>query len=410
MTGSIQEQAEHLGQGIEIMIPPGGLAQKLTLAEKEGRPLVVKLGFDPTAPDLHIGHAVVLKKMREFQQAGHKVVVIVGDFTTKIGDPTGRNTLRPPLTDAQIEENAKTYIEQLGKILDISKIEVRRNSDWLSPMTFADVIRVVSKVTLAQLLQREDFSNRYAGNIPIHMHELLYPMVQGQDSVEIKADIEMGGTDQLFNCQMGRVLQEHNGMPAQIVLSMPLLVGLDGKDKMSKSKKNYIGLTDAPGDMYGKAMSIPDEALPSYLDLATNFAVEEVRAIKAGLVDGSAHPMDIKKKIAKNIVAQYHDAAAAEAAENYFVAQFQNKDAEKKAYKPLRFADAEGGAGVAVSLLSLCVAAEPTLSKSQIRRLIADNAVAVDGVKITDPNAMIQTNNGDVKIKIGKMGFFVFQG
>ncbi len=274
------------------------------------RELIVKLGFDPTAPDLHLGHTVVLRKIRQFQDAGHKSVIIVGDFTARIGDPTGRNKARPPLSEDIIQENAKTYVNQLSKVVDIEKVEIRFNSEWLSKMTCDDVVTLMSNMTAAQLLQREDFSNRYNNNIPISLHELFYPMMQGYDSVEINADIEIGGTEQLFNCLVGRSLQESNGKPGQIVVSMPLLIGLDGKEKMSKSQNNYIALTEEPNQMYGKIMSMPDHLLENYLDLVTDFPPDKIAGMKMSLLEGTLPPMGAKQIIAENIVMQYHGAGA----------------------------------------------------------------------------------------------------
>ncbi len=301
---------EMLQKGVAIITPPTGLKEKLEDAQKNQRQLIVKLGFDPTAPDLHLGHAVVLRKIRQFQDAGHKSVIIVGDFTARIGDPTGRNKARPPLSEDIIQENAKTYVNQLSKVVDIEKVEIRFNSEWLSKMTCDDVVTLMSNMTAAQLLQREDFSNRYNNNIPISLHELFYPMMQGYDSVEINADIEIGGTEQLFNCLVGRSLQESNGKSGQIVVSMPLLIGLDGKDKMSKSQNNYIALTEEPSQMYRKIMSMPDHLLENYLDLVTDFPPEKIAGMKMSLLEGTLHPMDAKKIIAENIVMQYHGTGA----------------------------------------------------------------------------------------------------
>ncbi len=301
---------ETLQKGVAIITPPTGLKEKLEDAQKKQRQLIVKLGFDPTAPDLHLGHTVVLRKIRQFQDAGHKSVIIVGDFTARIGDPTGRNKARPALSEEIIQENAKTYVNQLSKVVDITKLEIRFNSEWLSKMNCADVVTLMSNMTAAQLLQREDFSNRYNNNIPISLHELFYPMMQGYDSVEINADIEIGGTEQLFNCLVGRSLQQNNGKSGQIVVSMPLLIGLDGKEKMSKSQNNYIALTEKPSQMHEKIMSMPDHLLENYLDLVTDFSTDKIAGIKMSLLEGTLHSMDTKQIIAENIVMQYHGAGA----------------------------------------------------------------------------------------------------
>ena len=404
----LTEASEQLHQGVAILTPPEGLKEKLEDARKNNRPLIVKLGFDPTAPDLHLGHAVVLRKMRQFQDAGHKLIVIIGDFTARIGDPTGRNKARPPLSEEAIRQNAKTYLDQLSKVLDMnpSKLDVRFNSEWLGKMNFADVVKLLAKATVAQLLQREDFNNRYRNNVPISMHELLYPLMQGYDSLYLNADIEMGGTDQLFNCMIGRTLQESDSKPGQVVVSMPLLIGLDGKEKMSKSHNNYIGLTEEPNQMYGKAMSMPDHLLPNYLDLATDFPLEKIREMKAGLEDGSLHPMDAKKAIAENVVKQYHGEAAAAEATAYFYNQFQKKDDADKAYQPVDI-DAVFEGTNSISLVDLCAKLQPGVSKSQIRRLIASNAVSVNEEKIVDPSQAVQRPaENALRLRIGKRGFF----
>ena len=399
---------DELTRGVAIQTPPDAIKSKLDLAKKENRPLVVKLGFDPTAPDLHLGHAVVLRKMRQFQDAGQKIIIILGDFTARIGDPTGRNKTRPPLSEDVIKENAKTYLDQLSKVLDTApdKMDVRFNSEWLGKMSFADVVKLMAKVTVAQILQREDFNNRYANNIPIGMHEMLYPLMQGYDSIAIKSDIEMGGTDQLFNCLVGRALQEADGTVGQAVISMPLLVGLDGKEKMSKSHNNYIGLTEAPNQMYGKAMSIPDELLGNYLDLASNFPHATIVEMKETLANPSTNPMEIKKALAANLVKQYHGEQAAEEAAQYFYNQFQSKSNEEKSYDPVDAPSVFGGEK-SLSLLDLCAKLEPAESKSQMRRLIASGAVAVNGEKRTDPLLMIDVpTDREIQIRIGKRGFF----
>lgn len=304
---------ERLQENVEIMLPQQGLELKL----KENRPLTIKLGFDPTAPDLHLGHAVVLKKLKQFQDLGHQVVILVGSFTARIGDPTGKNKSRKPLTTQEVTYNAETYINQLSKVIDVAQAKIVFNSDWLDTLSFSDVIQLLSKVTVAQLMHRHDFNKRFTENTPIAMHELVYPVLQGYDSVQINADIEMGGTDQLFNCTMGRQLQEVMGVDGQVVMCMPLLKGLDGKEKMSKSLNNIIGLTDEPNDMYGKMMSVPDTLLEEYLDLTTDFSEAEKQGIKQQLTDG-VNPMLVKQMIAENIIKQYHSLDAATTAADFF--------------------------------------------------------------------------------------------
>lgn len=380
-----------LKEHVEFMLPEDGLQQKLAL----NRPLVIKLGFDPTAPDLHLGHAVVLKKLKQFQDLGHQIVIIVGSFTAQIGDPTGKNKSRKPLSKEEVLANADTYIQQLSRVIEIHKCEVRFNGDWLDDLTFKEILQLLSKVTVAQLMHRNDFNKRFTENTPIAMHELMYPILQGFDSMQIKADIEMGGTDQLFNCTMGRQMQEAHGMEAQVVMCMPLLKGLDGKEKMSKSLNNIIGLTDAPNEMFGKVMSIPDTLIPEFLTLATNFTLAQIEEVKQ-----INHPMDLKKRIARNIIEQYHDAAAAEAAEQFFVQQFQNKVFDEKNFEPVAIRDL-GLIKEQITLLELCHLLKNEETKSNIRRLISGGGVWVNNEKMMDPNQVIRVTAG-TKMKLGK--------
>ncbi|UOE38913.1 tyrosine--tRNA ligase [Chryseobacterium oryzae] len=392
-----------LKENVAITLPENGLEEKLKQAHQENRKLIIKLGFDPTAPDLHLGHAVVLKKLKQFQDMGHQIVILVGSFTARIGDPTGKNKSRKPLSVADVQHNAETYLNQLSQIIDVEKAEIVFNSDWLDALSFSEVIQLLSKVTVAQLMHRNDFNKRFTENTPIAMHELVYPILQGYDSVKIKADIEMGGTDQLFNCTMGRQLQETFEMNPQIVMCMPLLRGLDGKEKMSKSLNNIIGLTDEPNEMFGKTMSIPDSLISEFLDLTTDFSVEEKKWIDERLEAGE-NPMNIKKIIAKNIISQYHNPEEAEQAEEFFVNQFQNKNFEEKAFEPVLISEivAENNA---ISLLDLCIQLKNGESKSAIRRLIESGAVQINDEKITEPAENIELKK-HTKIKIGKRVFF----
>lgn len=346
------ETIERLKQNVEIILPENGLEEKLKQAEKENRKLIIKLGFDPTAPDLHLGHAVVLKKLREFQDLGHQIVILVGSFTARIGDPTGKNKSRMPLSVNEVQHNAETYLNQLSKIMDIEKTKIVFNSEWLDKLEFTEVIQILSKVTVAQLMHRNDFNKRFSENTPIAMNELVYPILQGFDSVKIKADIEMGGTDQLFNCTMGRQLQETFQMSPQTVMCMPLLTGLDGNEKMSKSLNNIIGLTDSPNDMFGKTMSISDDLINEFLELATDFSVEEIESIMKSMEEGE-NPMNIKKLIAKNIITQYHNEVAAEEAEAFFSNQFQNKNFQEKVFGPVDLNKFQTENGT-INLLDLC--------------------------------------------------------
>lgn len=396
MIDSLQENAA-------IILPENGLEEKLAQANKENRKLSIKLGFDPTAPDLHLGHAVVLKKLKQFQDLGHQIVIVVGSFTARIGDPTGKNKARKPLSAEDVQHNAQTYINQLSKVIDVQKTKIVFNSDWLDALDFSEVIQLLSKVTVAQLMHRNDFNKRFTENTPIAMHELVYPILQGFDSVKIACDIEMGGTDQLFNCTMGRQLQEVYQMPAQIVMCMPLLRGLDGKEKMSKSLNNIIGLTDEPNEMFGKTMSIPDALIEEFINLTTDFSMEEKSALLSSMQEGE-NPMNIKKLIAKNIISQYHDSTSAENAEQFFINQFQNKNFEEKVYEPVAINSLKSIENK-ISLVELCHQLKSGLSKSAIRRLIESGGIQINTIKITDSDQEMELIP-QTKIKIGKRGFF----
>lgn len=396
MISTLQENAA-------IILPENGLEQKLKQAEQENRKLMIKLGFDPTAPDLHLGHAVVLKKLKQFQDLGHQIVIVVGSFTARIGDPTGKNKARKPLSVEDVNHNAQTYINQLSKIIDVEKTKIVFNSDWLDALSFSEVIQLMSKVTVAQLMHRNDFNKRFTENTPIAMHELVYPILQGFDSVKIECDIEMGGTDQLFNCTMGRQLQEVHHMPAQVVMCMPLLKGLDGKEKMSKSLNNMIGLTDEPNEMFGKTMSIPDSLIDEFIELASDFTSEEKSDLKLKLENGE-NPMHIKKRVAKNIITQYHDRSAADLAEEFFSSQFQNKNFKEKVYEPISLASFHPHEN-RMKAVELCSHLKSDLSKSAIRRMIQSGGFQINHIKITDPDQEIELLK-ETKIKIGKLSFF----
>ncbi|WP_149207659.1 tyrosine--tRNA ligase [Flavobacterium johnsoniae] len=396
------ETIQKLKENTAIFLPENGLEEKLNQAEKENRKLIIKLGFDPTAPDLHLGHAVVLKKLKQFQDLGHQIVILVGSFTARIGDPTGKNKSRKPLNVQEVQHNAETYIAQLSKIIDVEKAQIVFNSDWLDSLSFSEVIQIMSNVTVAQLMQRNDFNKRFTENTPIAMHELVYPILQGFDSVKINADIEMGGTDQLFNCTMGRQLQETFKKSPQIVMCMPLLRGLDGKEKMSKSLNNIIGLTDEPNEMFGKTMSIPDDLILEFLELTTDFSTEEKQEIKNRLKE--ENPMNIKKIIAKNVISQYHDEKKADKAEDFFVNQFQNKNFEEKSFVPVLISSLENKSDQ-MALIDLCAFIKNDITKSANRRLIESGAVQVNNLKITNPYELIQLKK-ETKIKIGKRNFY----
>lgn len=346
---------------------------------------------------------MVLKKLKQFQDLGHQIIIVVGSFTARIGDPTGKNKARKPLSAEDVQHNAQTYINQLSKIIDVQKTKIVFNSDWLDALDFSEVIQLLSKVTVAQLMHRNDFNKRFTENTPIAMHELVYPVLQGFDSVKTACDIEMGGTDQLFNCTMGRQLQEVHQMPAQIVMCMPLLRGLDGKEKMSKSLNNIIGLTDEPNEMFGKTMSIPDALIEEFINLTTDFSIEEKKALLSRISEGE-NPMNIKKLIAKNIISQYHDPDSADNAEQFFINQFQNKNFEKKMYEPVAIGSLKSMEN-RISLVELCHQLKNDLSKSAIRRLIESGGIQINTIKITDADEKIELIP-QTKIKIGRRGFF----
>lgn len=364
------EQAAALATGSSEVISAAELAAKLVL----GRPLRIKLGMDPTAPDLHLGHSLTLKKLRDFQDAGHTVIFLVGDFTAMIGDPTGRSETRKPLSRDQIERNAETYRAQAFKILDRERIEVRFNSEWMNELGVRRLIEIAAKVSVARLLERDDFEKRLAAEEPLFLHELLYPVIQGYDSVALEADLEIGGTDQKFNMLVGRELQRHFGQAPQAVMTMPLLEGLDGVRKMSKSYGNYVGLTDKPEDMYGKLMSAPDQLMVRYYELLTKATAEEIAAVKSG----GLHPMEAKKRLARTIVGEYHGARAAKRAEQYFESKFQRREIPASA-QVYRIAED-------LWICELMKQLQFTPSTSEARRLVSQGAVRVDGRTITDVN------------------------
>ena len=377
------------------------LLKKLNHSVANGTPLRVKLGLDPSAPDLHLGHAVVLHKLREFQELGHQVIIILGDFTGRIGDPTGRSETRRQLSDEEVLANAATYREQVSKILDPAKTKVVFNSEWLSKLNFADVIKLAAKYTVARMLEREDFSKRYKEQLPISIHEFFYPLMQGYDSVFLHADIEFGATEQKFNLLMGRHLQREYGQDPQVCIMMPILVGLDGVQKMSKSLGNYIGITEEPGQMFGKAMSMADELMLEYYKLATDYTMEEVSQVEKGLQDGSLHPRDAKVRLGNRIVRIYHGQEAADQAEAEFKNIFQKgnlpSDIAEVDVTPI----SEDGQ---VSLLKLLTFADMAGSNSDARRLIQQGGVKVNDNKVDDIDAKIPVAPGTI-IQAGKRKF-----
>ena len=390
------EQVARLSRGCEGLYTEQELARRLQTAAERGRPLRIKFGLDPTAPDIHLGHTVQLRAVRRFQDLGHKAVIIIGDYTARIGDPSGANKTRPVLSPEKIEQNARTYVRQAGKILDTSpeKLEIRHNSEWLESLAFADVIKLASQMTVARMMERDTFELRYKAGVPIGVHEFLYPLVQGYDSVRVQADVEIGGTDQTFNNLAGRQLQENAGLPRQIVMTFGLLVGLDGVEKMSKSKGNTIGVTEAPGEMFGKIMSIPDALMANYFTLLTDLPAEQI----AALVDpDQTHPRQAKAALGRQIVATYHDDAAADAA----VAEFDRIFSQREV--PTDMPEIPLAVGE-INIIDLVTTAGFAKGKSEARRLIAQNAVSIDGEKITDIEASVAPRDGQV-LRVGKRRF-----
>ena len=389
---TIDEQLAQLEYGTAEILPAGELRRKLERAAKEQRPLRVKLGLDPSAPDIHLGHTVVLRKLKQFQDMGHQVVLIIGDFTGRIGDPSGKSVARKPLSEEQVMANARTYEAQLFKILDKDKTELHFNSEWLGKMDFADVLALASKYTVARMLERDDFHKRMQEERPISIHEFMYPLMQGYDSIATDADIEFGGTDQTFNLIVGRHLQSESGKEPQAVITMPLLEGLDGVQKMSKSLGNYIGIDEDPVEMFGKSMSIPDALMMRYYMLVTDVPVDEQKKIEAGLADGSLHPRDAKMRLAWEIVNLYHGAAAADDAQAEFVRVFQQGDLPTD-METLRVPSGE------VWLPQLLQDAGMASSNSDAKRSIAQGAVRVNGEKVGEENYTFA--DGDV-LQVGK--------
>ncbi len=372
MNVSVEEQLRIIASGTERIVPLDDLKKKL----EQGRPLNIKLGVDPTSPDLHLGHAVPLQKMRQFQDLGHRVTLIIGNGTALIGDPSGKNSTRPQLTQEQVEANARTYVEQAVKVLDPEKTTIVHNGDWILSLDLKGLLELCSKFTVARILERDDFTKRYQSHTPIALHEFLYPVMQAYDSVMIKADVEMGGSDQLFNLLAGRELMEKMGMEPQVALCMPLLEGTDGVRKMSKSYGNYVGLTDAPDDMFGKVMSIPDEMIVRYYRLATKVPVAEVDAIEASLADGSGDPNRLKRRLARTIVDNYHGAGKGEEAEEAFNRVHRNREV------PEDVAEFAADLSGEVYLAGLLQEVGFAKSAGEGRRLIDGGGVKLDGCAV----------------------------
>jgi tyrosyl-tRNA synthetase len=394
---NLDQQVELLKRGASLIVPENGLRAKLEKSAKTGKPLVVKLGLDPTSPDIHLGFAVVLRKIRQFQDLGHRVTIIIGDYTTLIGDPSGRSATRPMLTEEQIRENAATYVDQLSVILDRSKTDIRFNSEWLGKLSFADLVKLTSRMTVAQVLTREDFRKRWDAGAPISLHELLYPLAQGYDSVAIEADIEMGGQDQTFNILTGRDLQAEVGQDQQIGYFMPLLVGLDGQKKMSKSLGNYVGIAEPAIDQYSKVMSLADELMADWFLLCTDVPVE---AYSEWLTPGS-NPMEAKHKLAHAIVEIYHGTDAANAASEQW----------KKVHSGRQFPDDAPEHTVSsnpIAPVALLVELGVCASNGDARRLVEQGGLSINGEKHTDTKVLVDVTSGD-QLKAGKKHYFVLR-
>ncbi len=379
-------------RGCDELLVEQDFVRKLARSESTGQPLRIKLGLDPTAPDLHLGHTVVLNKMRQLQDLGHTVIFLIGDFTAMIGDPSGRNVTRPPLTREQIELNAKTYFEQASLVLDAARTEIRYNSEWCDPLGARGMIQLASRYTLARMLERDDFTKRYKGGIPISVHELLYPLMQGYDSVALKSDLELGGTDQKFNLLVGRELQKEYGQEPQCILTMPLLEGLDGVEKMSKSKNNYVGITDAPPEMFGKLMSISDTLMWRYFELLSASSLEQIAALKAECEAGR-NPRDVKVQLAGEMVARFHGAPAAQAAQEGFEARFSRgalpDDLEQVSVS-----------GAPIGIAQLLREAGLVASGSEALRNVEQGGVRIDGEKVSDKGLKVAA--GTYVIQVGK--------
>jgi len=391
---SIKEQVAELSRGADEILPEGGLEEKLKL----GRSLNIKVGFDPTAPDLHLGHTVVINKMRQFQEYGHNVVFLIGDFTGMIGDPSGRNATRPPLTPEQIEANATTYKEQVFKILDPEKTIIDFNSRWLTELGSTGLIKLAARYTVARMLERDDFSKRFKAGQSISIHEFLYPLAQAYDSVALKTDVEMGGTDQKFNLLVGRHIQQAYGLEPQLVLTLPLLEGLDGVQKMSKSLGNYIGITEPAGEIFGKLMSISDELMWRYFELLSFRPLKEIEGLKTAINEGR-NPRDVKFELAGEIVARFHDQAAAEREQAEFISRFQ-KGAIPEEIEEISVASKDGGLGIA----HLLKAAGLVASTSEAFRMIKQGAVRIDGERVADRETVIDAGSTHV-YQVGKRKF-----
>ncbi len=403
---SLEDQLDLITKGTAEILPLEALKERITQSIASGRPMRIKAGFDPTAPDLHLGHTVLIRKLRHFQQLGHTVIFLIGDSTALIGDPTGRNVTRKPLTPEQIAVNAETYKEQVFKILDPVKTEVRYNSEWLDKLSYYDMVKLMAQFTLSQMLEREEFHKRFQAEQPIAMHEMIYPIAQGYDSVALECDVELGGTDQKFNLMRGRDLQKHYGQPQQSILMVPILEGLDGVQKMSKSLGNAIGVYDAPGEMYGKLMSISDELMWRYWTLLTDLRQSEIAVLQAEVAGGALHPMQVKKNLAHRITEDFHSAADADIAAENWVRQFQqgqtaaDLDQVEIAYESV--AGAPTGTGSSLRIAKLLVQAGLVASGAEATRKIAEGAVRIDNEVRKEATLAVGTLPVTLTVRLGR--------
>ncbi len=395
----INEQMDLIKRGSFEIIPEEELVQKLEKSIKEEKPLNIKLGCDPSRPDLHIGHSVVLRKLAQFQSLGHQAILIIGDFTGMIGDPSGRNVTRPALSLEETRINGKSYLDQASQILNREKTKIVYNSEWLGKMSFEDVIKLASKYTVARMIERDDFTKRFKAGEPISLHEFLYPLAQAMDSVAIRSDVELGGTDQKFNLLVGRDIQREFGIEPQVILTMPLIVGTDGVEKMSKSYNNYIGISEPPAEIFGKTLSIPDTLIYNYYELATDISNEELKEIRQQLNDPQVNPRNLKRRLAKMLVKMYHDEQAAIQAEEEFDKIFIKKEIPDD-IPELKFDDKTNEIGI----LDLIVKVNFAPSKGEARRLVLQGGVSVDGEKIEDVASIIKLKNESI-LKVGKRKF-----
>ena len=397
------EQLLLLKRGVADLVSEKELLLKLEKSVKENKPLRVKLGIDPTAPDVHLGFTVPLRKLKQFQELGHQVVIIIGSYTAMVGDPSGKNATRPQLTYEAVMVNAENYREKIFKILDETKTEVVYNGEWFSKFSFNDVIRLASKITVASLLEHDYFDNRYKSRTPIALHEFIYPLMQGWDSVEIKADVELGGTDQRFNVIVGRDLQRESGQPPQVGLFLPILMGPDGKNKMSKSLNNYISIDEVPREMFGKIMSIPDSIMISYFELLTEVPMPEIREMEKGLENGKLHPKELKKRLGKEIVTMYHDKYSAEAAAVEFERVFTEKELPNDIPEYSIPADSlkEGG----IWIINLLIALNAVTNKTEAKRLVEQGGVYINDLRVEKTDTDVKIKTGDI-VKVGKRKYF----